>query len=263
MNTDQLAYEIFVVDPGSYFEMIGEPRSEADHYVFHAVDLKAIARRLDGYFEPKDANRPLHFTEILFCKKENAYANLFAKVFLKLEQEPVRDWRAVVFFESESLLPTVETPYEDLLGSKRVKRVYLQTLAEGPNSGFGLSILKLATKPKVEILRDANLLVKRLKQEVRHKRMQVKLLELIEFVAISKLSNLSKEEVRAMLELDDYRKSRFYQEARQDGIDEGKTEMLRENIRQMASKGCDAKQISQLLGVDLKIVKKTLKSQSS
>jgi predicted transposase YdaD len=125
MNTDQLAYEVFVADPGSYFEMIGEPRSEAEHYVFHAVDLKAIERRLDGYFAPKDANRPLHFAEISFYKKENAYANLFAKVFLKLEQEPARDWRAVLFFESETLLPAVELPYENLLVSKRVRRVYL------------------------------------------------------------------------------------------------------------------------------------------
>src|SRR5260370_41670468 len=60
----------------------------------------------------------------------------------------------------------------------------------------------------------------------------------LEFVVISRLSKLSKEEIRVMLELDDYRKSRFYQEARQDGIDEGKLEgeakgkmeMLRENI---------------------------------
>lgn len=263
MNTDQLAYEIFVVDPGSYFEMIGQPRSEAEHYVFHAMDLKAIERRLDGYFEPKDANRPLHFVEVLFYKKENVYANLFAKVFLKLEQEPTRDWQAVVFFESESLLPVVETPYEDLLASKRVKRVFLRTLPEGSKSGFGISILKLVTKPKEEILSDANLLVKRLKQEVKHKPVHAKLRELIEFVAISRLSNLSKEEIRVMLELDDYRKSKIYQEARQDGIEEGKTEMLHENIRQMRSKGCDAKQISQLLGVDIKIVKKILKSASS
>jgi predicted transposase YdaD len=258
MNTDQLAYEIFVVDPGSYFEMIGEPRSEADHYVFQAVDFKAIERRLDGYFEPKDANRPLHFAEVLFYQKANAYANLFAKVFLKLEQEPARDWRAVIFFESESMLPAVETPYEDLLESKRVKRVFLQTVPEGPKSGFGLAILKLVTKPRLEILRDANLLVKRLRQEIKRKGTQAKLLELIEFVAISKLTNSSKEEVRIMLELDDYRKSRFYQEARKDGIDEGKAEV----IHRMASKGFDVKQISDLVGVEVKIVKKVLKSQA-
>jgi hypothetical protein len=61
MNTDQFAYELFVADPGSYFEMIGEPRSEAKQYVFQAVDFKAVERRVDGYFEPREKGRPLHF----------------------------------------------------------------------------------------------------------------------------------------------------------------------------------------------------------
>ena len=67
--------------------------------------------------------------------------------------------------------------------------------------------------------------------------------------------------------LDDYRKSRFYQEARQDGIEEGvakgKAKGMAEIIQRMASKGLDVNQISELVGVDIKIVKKILKSQSS
>src|ERR1700735_2901644 len=98
-NTDGLAYEIFGVDPGSYFEMIGQPRSEAKHYVFHAVDLKAVERRVDGYFEPKDASRPFYFSEVFFYKKENVNANVFAKVFLKLEQAPTHPWRVAMLFE--------------------------------------------------------------------------------------------------------------------------------------------------------------------
>jgi len=271
MNTDQLAYEVFVVDPGSYFEMIGQPRSEAEHYVYHAMDLKAIERRLDGYFEPKDAVRPLHFAEVLFYKKENAYANLFAKVFLKLEQQPTRDWRAVIFFESESLLPTVETPYADLLHGQRVKRVFLQTLPESPKSGLGIAVLKLVTKPRAALIRDANLLVKRSKQEFKLPQAQAKLLELIEFVVISKLSDLSKEEVRVMLGLNDYRKSRFYQEARQDGVDEGKAEGKAEGraegkaevVLRMEARGYEAKEIAELVGIELKTVRKILKKARS
>ncbi len=95
------------------------------------------------------------------------------------------------------------------------------------------------------------------------KRIEAKLLELIEYVVISRLSGLSKEEVRVMLGLNDYKKSRFYQEARQDGIDEGiekgRQDELQENIRKMASKGFDAKQISDVLDIDVKIVRKNLK----
>ncbi len=275
MNTDQLAYEVFVVDPGSYFEMCGESRSEAEHYVFNAIDIKTVERRLDGYFEPKDEHRPLHFVEVMFHKKENVYANLFAKVFLRLEQDPARDWRAVIFFESKNMLPSAEAPYDSLIQSERVKRIFLKTLPESSASGFGLTILKMVTKSRPDIIRDANMLVKRLDREVRHPATHSKLLELLEFVVISRLADLSKEEVRTMLKLNDYRESRFYKEARQDGIAEGeargeakgeakgKAEMLRQNVLNMAQNGCDAQQISRLLSVDLKVVRRILKSKAS
>ena len=85
MDTDKLAYGIFAADPGSFFEILGQPRSEAKHYTYHGVDLKAVERRIDHYFEPKSASRPLYFSELYFYKRENAYANVFAKLFLKLE----------------------------------------------------------------------------------------------------------------------------------------------------------------------------------
>jgi predicted transposase/invertase (TIGR01784 family) len=74
-----------------------------------------------------------------------------------------------------------------------------------------------------------------------------------------------------MLELDDYRQSKFYQEARQDGVGEGiekgiqqgKEQLLKELILRMASNGRDAKQISEELGIDLKVIRKILKSQAS
>jgi predicted transposase/invertase (TIGR01784 family) len=82
-----------------------------------------------------------------------------------------------------------------------------------------------------------------------------------------------------MLELDDYRQSKFYQEARQDGVEEGiqqgiekgiekgiqqgKEQLLKELILRMASNGRDAKQISEELGIDLKVIRKILKSQAS
>jgi hypothetical protein len=79
--------------------------------------LKAVDRRIDGYFEPKAVNRPLHFSEILSYKKENAYANVFAKLFLKLEQAPTHPWRVAILFESRSLEPADLFAYTPLLSS--------------------------------------------------------------------------------------------------------------------------------------------------
>ena len=78
-----------------------------------------------------------------------------------------------------------------------------------------------------------------------------------------------------MLGLNDYRKSRFYQEARQDGVDEGKAEGRAEGeakgkaeakaevVLRLASRGYEAKEIADLVGVEIKTVRKILKSQSA
>jgi predicted transposase YdaD len=51
---------------------------------------------------------------------------LFAKVFLFLEaNRSARDWGAVAIFESRRVEPKYLDPYEDLLLSKRVTRIYL------------------------------------------------------------------------------------------------------------------------------------------
>ncbi len=59
-----------------------------------------------------------------------------------------------------------------------------------------------------------------------------------------------------MLGPNDYKKSRFYQEA----VKEGRREQLRESVRQMASSGCDAERISFLLETHIRVVNKLLKS---
>src|SRR5205814_8787245 len=165
MDTDKLIYEIFAVDPGSFFEILGQPRSEAKHYVFQAMDLKSVERRVDGYFAPKDAARPLYFTEILFYKKENAYANVFAKLFLKLEQVPTHPWRVAMLFETRLLEPADLSAYAPLLTSGWVHRIYLDEVQETSQSGFGLCILKLASTPKSQTKDKAIQLADRVTEE--------------------------------------------------------------------------------------------------
>jgi predicted transposase YdaD len=251
MDTDKLAYEIFAIDPGSFFEILGQSRSEAKHYVFHAEDLKAVERRIDGYFEPKDKSRPLWFSEIFFYKKENAYANVFAKVFLKLEQMPTHSWRVAMLFESRSLEPTDSSAYTPLLTSDWVHRIYLDEVQEHSQSGFGLCILKLASAPKPETLDKTKHLVERMFGEVKSATTRNKLLDLIEFIVSSRLTNLSKEEIRAMLKLGDYKKSRYFREVRE--------ETYAEVVEKMSKKGLTAENIAQTLEMDLNVVKKILK----
>jgi predicted transposase YdaD len=186
MDTDKLAYEVFAVDPGSFFEILVQPRSEAKHYFFHAVDLKAVERRVDGYFERKEANRPLYFSEIFFYKKENAYANVFAKLFLKLEQVPTQPWRVAMLFESKALEPADLSAYKALLTSGWVYRIYLDEVQETSHSGFGLRILKLASTPKSHTFAKTRELAHRVNDEAKSDSDRAKFLALIEYIVTSK-----------------------------------------------------------------------------
>jgi predicted transposase YdaD len=257
MDTDKLAYEIFAVDPGSFFEILGQPRSEAKHYVFHAVDLKAVERRVDGYFEPKDASRPLYFSEILFYKKENAYANVFAKLFLKLEQVPTHPWRVAMLFESRSLEPADLSAYTPLLTSGWVHRIYLDEVQETSQSGVGLCILKLASTPKSKTVDKTKQLAERVTDEVRSNRDREKFLALIEYIVTSKFPDLSREEIGAMLNLGDYKKSRAYKET----WEEAREERDAEWIKKLSEQGISAETIAQTMGLDLDAVKKILKKK--
>ena len=252
MDTDKLAYEIFAVDPASFFEILGQPRSEAKHYVFHAVDLKAVERRIDGYFEPKDAGRPLYFSEIFFYKKENAYANVFAKLFLKLEQVPTHPWRVAMLFESKALEPADLSPYMPLLTSGWVHRIYLDELQETSQSGVGLCILKLASTPKSQTKDRTTLLAHRVTEEVEPDSDRNTFLALIEYIVASKFPGLSREEIAAMLNLGDYRKSRVYKETWKEAREERDAEWIKKLFKQ----GFTAEKIAQTMGLDLAVVER-------
>lgn len=253
MDTDKLAYEIFAVDPGSFFEILGQPRSEAKNYVFHALDLKAVERRIDGYFAPKDASRPFYFSEVFFYKKENAYANVFAKVFLKLEQVPTHPWRVAMIFESRSLEPTDLSAYAPLLTSGWVHRIYLDEVKETSQSGFGLSILKLASTPKTHTVAKTTELALRVNEGAKSDSDRAKFLALIEYIVTSKFLGISREDVRTMLNLDDYKKSRVYKETRE--------ETFVEVIEKMAKQGLSAEDIAKILEMDVAVIKKALKKK--
>ena len=111
--------------PQTLFELIDLPAARAKSYRFDSVEVKK-AFRIDGLFLPNKASLPLYFVEVQFQRQPKFYANLFAKVFCYLEEnDPKQEWVAVAIFASRHEEPKHLRPYEDLLQSKRVKRIYL------------------------------------------------------------------------------------------------------------------------------------------
>ncbi len=60
-----------------------------------------------------------------------------------------------------------------------------------------------------------------------------KMVELIEELLMRKFPNLSREEIRAMFQLEDLRKTRVWQEAVEEGVEEGQTLAKKERNRSL------------------------------
>src|SRR5688572_20715982 len=111
--------------PQSYFEVIAAPAETALDYTFASEELKQAGLRLDGVFLPRRSELPVHFVEVYFYQTPQAYANLFAKVFLwLLTHNPAQDWHATIIFASRRLEPLENRPYQALLASDHVSRIY-------------------------------------------------------------------------------------------------------------------------------------------
>ena len=143
METDSFFCRLFKQLPQTLFELLELPVLQAKSYRFDAVEVKK-SFRIDGLFVPDRRALPLYFVEVQFQRVPTFYANLFAKVFSYLdENDPKQEWVAVAIFPSRREEPKHLGPDQNLLQSRRVKRLYLDELPASPNPPLGLGILQL------------------------------------------------------------------------------------------------------------------------
>jgi predicted transposase/invertase (TIGR01784 family) len=115
VKTDTLFYSLFQAFPQIFFELIGQPETDANTYQFTSIELKQQAFRLDGVFLPTadHVNQSIYFLEVQFQKDEAFYHRVFAEIFLYLYQyQPANDWRAVLIFPRRSLEPQESKAYK-------------------------------------------------------------------------------------------------------------------------------------------------------
>src|SRR5262245_17909353 len=126
MKTDSWFFRLLKVRPAFFFDLLALPASQAERYAFDSVELKKASLRIDGVFRPLKPNDPVFILEIQGYLSQAFYANLFSKVFSYLEMhDSGQDWRAVAIFLQRSFEPAKTEPYEMLLNSPKVMRIYL------------------------------------------------------------------------------------------------------------------------------------------
>ncbi|HEY9626522.1 MAG TPA: Rpn family recombination-promoting nuclease/putative transposase [Coleofasciculaceae cyanobacterium] len=233
MKTDTLFHRLFQRSPSLFFELIGQPESEAGNYEFRSVENKQTSFRIDGVLLPTgdSADRPVYFSEVQFQKDQQLYHRFFAELFLYLAQNPkTYDWQGSLIYPDRTLEPEQTRLHQLLLDSPKVRRVYLNELGEMNSLPLGMGIVKLIIEPEQTAIAQARQLIQRARQEEVRDLSRQAIVELVETIIVYKFNVLSREEIEAMIGLSDLKRSKVYQEALQEGRQEGRQEGQREVI---------------------------------
>ncbi|MEH2212481.1 Rpn family recombination-promoting nuclease/putative transposase [Nostoc sp.] len=227
MQTDKIFYNLFQAFPSIFFAIIGDTTANVNAYQFVSVELKETAFRIDGVFIPtsETTNQPFYFVEVQFQLDSTFYRRFFAEIFLYLRQnESVNFWRAVVIYPQRSLDPNDRLPYELLLDSSQVQRIYLDELDTRENS-LQVAIVKLIIEREETAVNKGRELILQARQQLADESTSKQIVELIETILLYKFTRLSREELAEMLGIDDeFKKTRMYQSIKEEGCQEGRQE---------------------------------------
>jgi predicted transposase/invertase (TIGR01784 family) len=272
VKTDALFYRLFKEWPEVFFELIGRPASDSGLYRFDAVELKDTAARIDGFYgllQP-DNKEPVYFVEFQNYKLDRTYSNLFHKIGLYLEKvNPYQNWHAVVMYPSRSFEQENLYPYRWLLASDQLTRIYLDELPEPLPDRFGLNVLGIIAATPPNALNKAQQLIPRVRSSDLPVDIREKLIRLIETVVLYQFPNKSRKELEAMLQVDDVRETKVFQEALEEGLEKGLEKGKRLGVaeakeafaRRLLARDFRLQEIAQLTGLTLSQVKKLKKQE--
>ncbi|MEO0933614.1 MAG: Rpn family recombination-promoting nuclease/putative transposase, partial [Cyanobacteria bacterium J06641_2] len=167
------------------------------------------------------------------------------------------DWYGVIIFPSRSLEPKNTTIHQPLLESNKVRIIYLDELDNSAEQSIGISLIQLTIASENQVVESAKQLIARVKEEETDILPQKNLLDIITTIAVYKLSNLTREEVEAMLGIK-LEETRVYRDAKEEGRLEGrlegKQEVKLELVPAMLARGMSIEEVSELLGLTIEEV---------
>lgn len=232
MKTDTLFYRLFQRWPKLALELLGLDYNGED-YRFSSEEIKQTAFRLDGVFTPPDDHPelPLIFTEVQYQPDDDFYDRLFTEICLYLRLEkPLRSWFSLVIYPNRHVEKEASIAFSPFLNLPQLRRVYLQDYCEQSGGTVAMDFIRLIASSEQQTINLARQLVEQ------RDMIGSDGLDFIETILVYKLPQLSREEIRAMLALNEIelKQTRFYQEiaaeeraeGRQEGRQEGEAQLL-------------------------------------
>jgi predicted transposase/invertase (TIGR01784 family) len=227
METDSLFYRLFKEKPKLLFELLGE-KIPKTIYTFGSYEVKQTSLRSDGILQPlRSTKSPIFFLENqgYLDRKNEFYPSFFTKIFLYLrDSKPKNDWRAVIMFTKRKYDPGVPIHYQDFVVTGRLQRIYLDELPpEMGDLSLEMGLLQLIGLKDTEAPDRAKVILNQTYEQTSDAAERRRVLEWILTVFVHKFSQLSREEIAAMLGVTkELRESRFYQDIKKEGKEEGK-----------------------------------------
>jgi predicted transposase/invertase (TIGR01784 family) len=259
MRRDAIFYQIFKRFPSLLFTLLEHPPEQAQGYRFESVEVKEPTFRIDGVFLPPEdaASRVVYFSEFQFQPDEVLYHRFFSESLQYLYRNPTLydDWYGVVIFPSRSMEPANTTIHRSLLNGPQVQRFYLDEFGDPNQQPIGIGLMQLTVASEKQMPDRARRLMERADQEDTGLLAKSEIIDVITTVAVYKFTSLSREEVEAMLGIK-LEESRIYQEAKAEGREEGREEMLTVAVPVLLKSGMSVEQIAEQLKVDVGVVRR-------
>jgi predicted transposase/invertase (TIGR01784 family) len=272
MKTDSLFYHIFQQFPFVFFALLGIPADATNQYQFTSQEVKQLAFRLDGLFLPivADSQLPFYIVEVQFQPDTNLYYRLFSELFIYLKQyQPRHPWQLVVIYPNRQTERENNLHFQQMLALPNITRIYLDELSPPETASLPIKLLRLIIEPENTAPDLARELARQAEREIANAAVRKSLIDLLETIIVYKLPQKSREEIAAMFELSDLKKTRFYQDVFAEGQAEGKTEAQAEaqagakqrekvSILRMVSLGLSTEQIATVLDLPVAEVEATI-----
>jgi predicted transposase/invertase (TIGR01784 family) len=226
MRRDSIFYQLFRQYPALLFELLSQPPDRANEYIFEAVEVKETAFRMDGVFLPPDRSGIVYLCEVQFQPDELLYERMLSEIsiYTYRNRERFADWQAVVIYPSRSLEQSRTEMVREMLDSGRIRRVYLDELGAVGELPTGLGLMVLTTLEGDRATSEARSLIERSPD-------RADIIDLISTIMVYKFSNLSRDEVDAMLGIE-LAQTRVYQEAKAEGETIGEAKGLAQGLQQ-------------------------------
>ncbi len=238
MRRDSIFFQLFQQLPTLLFQLIPSAPANAADYTFASVEVKETSFRIDGVFIPPDTTGIIYFCEVQFQLDEQLYERMLSEISIHIYRNHnlFFDWRAVVVYPSKSIEQSRIETVSDMLASGRITRIYLDELGDSKALPIEQSLMVLTILEGDAAINSARELIGRGASPEGNRSNsalnQRAIIDLVSTIMVYKFTNLTREEVNIMLGIE-LKQTRVYQDAKAEGIDEGRQSTKKEIVLEM------------------------------